>query len=124
MFRTPPKNRRGIFSSLSVLISYPHLSKFIAESYTNKDNHDDLSGLVITRREVTRVVRRDQLCICMQHEDFKDYELYFVQRWVRAIIEGSETHMFKYSEYQKEGGGLWSYNITIRLLVMQLIKTI
>ena len=30
--------------------------------------------------------------------------MHSVQKWVRVIREGSESHAFKYSEYKKERG--------------------
>ena len=42
----------------------------------------------------------------MNFEDIWDHELYYVQRWVRANIEGSETCVFRYSEDKEEGGGV------------------
>ena len=40
----------------------------------------------------------------MKHEDFGYHEFEYVQRWVRFIREGSETHVFGYSEEKQEGG--------------------
>ena len=40
----------------------------------------------------------------MKHEDFKDHDLYCVQKLVRFIREGSVTHVFKNSEDKEEMG--------------------
>ena len=40
----------------------------------------------------------------MKYEDFADHVFYCVQRWVRVIIEGSETHVLEDIEYNQEGG--------------------
>ena len=63
-----------------------------------------IGGIIITWREVIPVTRREQLCIFMKHENFGDHALYYVQRWVRVIREGSETHVFEDIEEKEEGG--------------------
>ena len=67
----------------------------IADRYPNKDKCDVLGGIVTTRREVIKVTRSEQLCIFMKHEEFGDHDLYFVQRWVIFIREGSDTPVFE-----------------------------
>ena len=83
---------------MSVPFHYLHPSKLIVDRYSNKDKHDALGGIVVTQIEVLIVTRREQLCIFMKHEDFGYHEFEYVQRWVRFIREGSETHVFGYSE--------------------------
>ena len=78
----------------------------IYDRYPNKDKSDALGGLIITQRYVIRVTRREQLYIFMKHEDFGDHELHCVQRWVRVIVDGIESHVFKDSEEKEEVGGV------------------
>ena len=40
----------------------------------------------------------------MQHEDFEDHKLHYVQRWVRVNREGSDAHVFEGSDEKEEGG--------------------
>ena len=60
-------------------------SLFISYSYPNKEKRDAPSGIVITCREVIRVLRREKLYIFMKHVDFEEHKLHCVQRWVRVI---------------------------------------
>ena len=76
----------------------------IYDRYHNKDKRDEIGGIIITRRDVIRVTRREQLCIFMKDEDFEDHELHCVQKWVIFIREGSEAHAFKDREEKEEGG--------------------
>ena len=95
------KNRRGVGASCSVLLRYLHPSKLIYDRYPNKENIDALGGIIITRRDVTRVIRRGNLYIFMKHEDFGDHKLHCVQKWVRVIIGGSEAHTLKDNSYKE-----------------------
>ena len=40
----------------------------------------------------------------MKHEDFREHELHWVQKWVRVIREGSEAHALEDSEEKEEMG--------------------
>ena len=80
-----------------------------------------IGGIIITRREVITVTRRDHLCTFMKHEEFGNHEFYCIQRWVRVIREGRDTHMFKDSEEKYEEESLWSNLIPVRLLFLKLI---
>ena len=91
----PQKNRQGVGASWSVLLYYLHPYKLIYDRYPNKDNRDALGGIIITRRDVISVTRREQLCIFMKHRQFEDHELHCVQKWVRVIREIIETHVFE-----------------------------
>ena len=57
-----------------------------------------LGGIIITRREVITVTRRERLCVFMKREEFGVHELYCVHRWVRVIREGSDTNLLEDSE--------------------------
>ena len=70
------------------------------------DKHDALDRIIITQREVIRFTRREQLCILMKPEDFEDHEFHWVKRWVRFIIEVSNTHVIKDSEDKDEEGDI------------------
>ena len=63
-----------------------------------------LSGNIITQRDVIIVTRRGKLFIFMKHEEFGYHELHFVQKWVRFIREGGESHTFGDSEEKEERG--------------------
>ena len=47
-----------------------------------------------------------------------------VQRWVRLISEGSETHVFEDIEKKKEGGRLRLDLMPVRLLFMKLLERV
>ena len=94
----PQKNRKGVGASFSFLMRYLHPYKLISDRYPNKGKRDALDGLIITRREVIRVTRREHLYILMIHKDFRDHELNCVHRWVRIITEDIETPVFKDNE--------------------------
>ena len=66
----PPKKRWGVGPSCSVLLRYLQQTKLIADRYPNKDKRDAHGGIIITRREVISVTRREQLYIFIKHEDF------------------------------------------------------
>ena len=85
----PQKKRQGVGDSCSVLLHYIQPAKLISDSYPNKDTRDVICGTIITRRDVIRVTRREQLCIFMKHEDFGDHKLHSFQKWFRVIREGS-----------------------------------
>ena len=92
---SPRKKRQGVDASYSVLLCYIHPPKLTFGSYPKKDRCDDIIGIIVIRREVIRVTRRENICYFMQHEEFKDHELHCVQRWDRFNIEGSDSHVFK-----------------------------
>ena len=100
----PQIKRKGVGASCSVLLCYLHPSKLIPDRYPNKDKHDALDGIIITRRDVIRVIRREQLCILMKYEDFGDHKLHCIQKWVRVTREGNEAHSFQDSEKKEERG--------------------
>ena len=100
----PRKNRRGVGASCSVLLIYLQPAKLIHDSHTNKYKRDFLSGIIITQRDVIRVTRREQLCILMKHEEFRDHKLHWVQKLVVVIIEGSEAHALEDSEEKDDRG--------------------
>ena len=85
-------------ASFSVLLPFLHPAKLIYDRYPNKYKRGALGGISITWREVIRFTIRDHLCIFVKHKDLVYHELHCVQRWVRFIIEVSETHVFKYIE--------------------------
>ena len=60
------KKRQGVGASFLVLLSYIHPAKLISERYINKEEHDALSGIIITQGEVKRVTIKDQLYIFMK----------------------------------------------------------
>ena len=94
----PHKKILDVGASCSALLCYLQPAKLISYIYPNKDKFDALSGLVITRRDVIRVTRKEQLYIFMKHEDFRDHDLHCIQKWVRVIREGIEAHEFLDSE--------------------------
>ena len=94
----PQKKRRGIGALCSVLLHYLLPTKLVAKRYPNKDKCYSISGIIITRREVRRVTRREQLCILMKYDDFKYSRFYCFQKWFRLDTEGSGTYVFQYIE--------------------------
>ena len=91
----PRKERGSIGASFLVLLKYFHPDKLISDRYYNKENCDAISGIIITRREVMRVTRREQICIFINHKYLEYHEFHCVQMLVRFIREGIETHVFK-----------------------------
>ena len=69
----PQKKRLGIGYLCSVLLRYLHPDKLFVDRYSNKDKLDVLGGIIITRRNITTVIIREQLCIFMKHESFGDH---------------------------------------------------
>ena len=96
--KNPQKKRWGVGDSWLVILRWLHQEIFIADRYPNKDKYDSLSGIIITRREVIRFTRREQLCIFMQHEEFEDHMLHCVKMWVIVNIEVYDRHVFEDSE--------------------------
>ena len=92
----PCKNRQGVGELCSVLIRYLHSDKLISDIYTNEDNHYFFSGVLITNRQFKRVNRRDNICIFMEQEYFKDKGFHCVQMWFRLDTEGSSANLFGY----------------------------
>ena len=58
----------------------------------------------------------------MKYEDFADHAFYCVQRWVRAIIDGSETHVLEDIEDNQKGGMLQLDPMPVRILSMKLLE--
>ena len=104
ILNAPQRKRQGLGASCSVLLHYLHSYKLIYDRYSNKENCGALGGLIITRIDVIRVTRKEQLCIFMIHEDFGDHEFQCAQKWVIVIREGSEAHTFEDSEDKEERG--------------------
>ena len=65
------KKRQGVGASILVLFIYIHPAKLTSERYPYKEEHDDLSGLIINQGEVKRGTIRDQLYIFIKYEDIK-----------------------------------------------------
>ena len=97
----PQKKIQGVGDSYSVLLLYLHLSKMVYESYSTKDNSGSISGIIITRRGIIRVSRRENIFIFIKHDDLKESELQCVKSWVRVDTEGFEAHVFEYIKYKK-----------------------
>ena len=76
----------------------------ISDIFINKDKRDALGGIIINRRDVIRVTRREHICIFIKHEDFGDHEFHSVQKWVRVIREGIDAHALEDSEEKEERG--------------------
>ena len=68
--------------------------KDVSGRYPNKYKRDAISGMAITHRGVKKVSRRDQMCIIMRHEDFRDREVYCVEIWFWVDTEGPDALFF------------------------------
>ena len=104
ILNAPRKKRRDVGASWSVLLIYLHPAKFIYYRYPNKDKRDALGGIIITRRDIIRVNRWEQICIFFKRKDFGDHKLHWVQKWIIVIREGVETHVLEYSEEKEDLG--------------------
>ena len=97
----------------------------ICERYPNKDKRGVLDGLIITRRYIIIIIRREQLFIFSKHKGFGDHELHCVQKWFIVIREGIKTQVFEDTEKKEEGGGvLQSNTMPVRNIFMQLLERI
>lgn len=94
----PKTLNMGKGATVSTLCRVLHPSEFIRNKYPNLEKGQRLSGLVILRRELKRIRRKDVMAIVMKHEDFKDgeenRELYCLQRWVKVEKEGDKDLFF------------------------------
>ena len=100
----PPKTRRGVGTSCSVLIFYLRPDQFNVVIYINKYKYFSLSGIITTMREVRRVTRRYQLYSFMEKQDFKYKELHCIQRQVIVDTEGSGANVFEDIEQKEDEG--------------------
>ena len=71
-----PQNKgQGIGASCSFLLLYLYPYTLNYYRYTKKYKCDALGGIIVTRIDLIRVTRREQLCIFMKHKDFVYHEL-------------------------------------------------
>ena len=94
----PKTLNMGKGATVSALCRVLYPSEFIRNKYPNLEKGQRLSGLIILRRELKRIRRKDVMAIVMKHEDFKDgeenRELYCLQRWVKVEKEGKKDFFF------------------------------
>ena len=64
------------------MFCFLHPDKLIADKYPNKYNHYSLSSIIIIKKGVKRVIRREQLGIAMKHIYLQDKELNLNSQWI------------------------------------------
>ena len=90
------KKRNGVGAICSVANKYLHPAKTVKDKYPNTTAHSRVTNLLVIRREVKKVRRKDQLCIVFRHPDFdNNIELHTVERWCKVETEGAVEHFFE-----------------------------
>ena len=94
----PPVFTVGVRAKVPCLSKFLHPSKHIRNKYPNPVSGHHLEGCIVVQQEVKRVSKRDQLCIVMQHDDFKAnkefIELHVVKRYFHVTKEGDLDQLF------------------------------
>jgi len=88
----------GDGARVSVLLKYLHPAQYIQSKYINFQNNLRLENCLVIRQEAKTVSRRQQNCVVLHHEHFKDgetfVEVHAVQRWVQVQSEGPRDRFF------------------------------
>ena len=83
--------QHGIGAVASVCKRFLHPSKTVSEKYPNMRPDERLEGCLELRKEVKKVMRREQMCIILRHDDFPNIELHAVERWVKVTKPAAST---------------------------------
>ena len=95
----PRLRRLGVGAKVSCLSQFIHPSHEIREKYPNPVSGHRLEGCTTIQQEVKKVSRRDQLCIIIDHDDFKmaegdNIELHAMKRYWKVSEEGDTDLLF------------------------------
>ena len=71
-----------------------HSKPVIAAKYPNIIATDRIVDLLVLKREVRKVNRKDQMCVIFRHEDFESTKIYCVQRFCVVTKEGPASEFF------------------------------
>ena len=96
------KKRNGVGATCVVPLKYLYPAKTIDDKFPNRTRQDKLEGLVVLRKEIVRVNRKEQDCLIFSHENFEGIELHCVKRWAKVLAEGSPDHFFTAPEPASE----------------------
>ena len=88
------KKTLGVGAVVSVLSRMLHPSAAIRERYTNPQPRHILENLLVIRKEVRKINRRDQMAIVMRHDEFPGIELYCIEKFVHITTSGPPEHYF------------------------------
>ena len=81
----PQVHRLGVRAKTSCLSKFMHSSEHIRNKFPNPVAGPCLEGCIVVWQEVKCVTKRDQLCVVVQHNDFKaddeHIELHAVKRY-------------------------------------------
>ena len=95
MAQTKQHGKGAIVSALSRLI---HPSEHIRNKFPNPVHGHQLAGCVTLRQEVKKVNHKDQLCLIVHHDDFKNdddfIELHAVVKHWKVEVEGDPDLCF------------------------------
>ena len=93
MAQTKQHGKGAIVSALSRFI---HPSEHIRNKFPNPVHGHQLVGCVTLRQEVKKVNRKNQLCIVVCHNDFKNdddfIKLHAVVKHWKVEVEGGKAH--------------------------------
>ena len=88
----PQLRQLGVGAKTSCLSKFLHPSEQIRNKYPNPVAGHRLEGCVVVRQEMKSMSWKDQLCIVVQHDDFKagddHIELHAVKCYFRVTTEG------------------------------------
>ena len=93
MVRTK-KKVAGIGAVCECLRRFLHPSKGIDEHFINTHHKHRIDSLVIVKREVTKVNKRDQMCYFYNHPSFPDRLIYSTARYAKVVEEGEPSGYF------------------------------
>ena len=74
------KKRNGVGAKCSVFLKRLHQKKTANDRYPNETAQQRVSDLLVIKRDVRKVTRRDQEITVFRHVDFENIELYAVNR--------------------------------------------
>ena len=93
MVRTK-KKVAGIGAVCECLRRFLHPSKVIDEHFINTHHKHRIDSLVIVKREVTKVNKRDQMCYFYNHPSFPDRPIYSTACYAKVVEEGEPCGYF------------------------------
>ena len=99
--RSGTKKKIGVGATCSALTRFIHPRKDVCEKYPNVPSTNKTEGLIVLRKEIKKVNRREQECVVVRHEDFA-IELHVVRRFCGVITEGPVSEFFSEGIQTKE----------------------
>jgi Transposase IS4 len=98
----------GAGATVSVISKFVHPSENIRNAFPNPVSGHRLEGCIVLRQKVQKVSGKQQLCVMITHEDFKNedgsfFELYAVKKHFKVTLEGDPDKFF---DLPNEGTGV------------------